>query len=360
VTTDPLGQKVLDSGSAPAEAGQQASRPERHGGSGRGVATLERTALLILLIAICVLFSVLPQSRSDFASLSDMRNIAADVVVGGVLALAAIIPLIAGEFDFSIGLTLEFSAMITAGFMVRLHQPLAVAILAGLGTGLVIGIVNGYLVAYRKLNSFIITFAVATIVTGLIELYASGNSILVPSNALTTFGLTSALWLGIPRSLYAFVLVALIVWYVLDHTPIGRYWHAAGSNRSAATLVGLPVRRLVFLSFVASGLLASAAGILYLSQQGSATPNVGQGYVLPAYAAVFLGATVFKIGRFNVWGTVVAVFFVAIGSTGLVFAGLAPWVQSVFQGAVLVIALSITRVIGRRQGTETAAAGPKL
>jgi ribose transport system permease protein len=321
---------------------------------------MERTALLVLLVAICALFSVLPQSRADFASMSDVRNIAADVVVGGVLALAAIIPLVAGEFDFSIGLTLEFTAMITAGFIVRLHQPLGVAIVAGLAVGLVIGIVNGYLVAYRKLNSFIITFAVATIVTGLIELYANGNSILVSTDPLTSFGLTSALWLGIPRTLYAFVLVALIAWYVLDHTPIGRYWHAAGSNRSAATLVGLPVRRLVFLSFVASGVLASASGILYLSQQGSASPNVGQGYVLPAYAAVFLGATVFKIGRFNVWGTVVAVLFVAIGSTGLVFAGLQPWVQSVFQGAVLIVALSITRVIGRRQGTETAAAGPKL
>jgi ribose transport system permease protein len=359
VTNDPLGQKVLVGEDTPAPAGHEEGKAERGGGL-RGVGSLERTALLLLLIVMCVIFSALPQSRSDFASLSDVRNIAADVVVGGVLALAAIIPLIAGEFDFSIGLTLEFSAMITAGFMVRLHQPMPVAILAGLGTGLLIGIVNGYLVAYRKLNSFIITFAIATIVTGLIELYASGNSILVPSDALTTFGLTSALWLGIPRSLYAFALVALIVWYVLDHTPIGRYWHAAGSNRSAATLVGLPVRRLVFLSFVASGLLASVAGILYLSQQGSATPNVGQGYVLPAYAAVFLGATVFKIGRFNVWGTVLSVFFVAIGSTGLVFAGLAPWVQSVFQGAVLVVALSITGVIGRRQGTETAAAGPKL
>ncbi|HEY3877071.1 MAG TPA: ABC transporter permease [Trebonia sp.] len=355
MTTDPVGQKVLVSDSKPADGGRAASRPGR-----RGVATLERTALLILLVAICVLFSVLPQSRTNFASMSDVRNIAADVVVGGVLALAAIVPLIAGEFDFSIGLTLEFTAMITAGFVVRLHQPLAVAIVAGLAVGLVIGIVNGYLVAYRKLNSFIITFAVATIVTGLIELYANGSSILVSSDPLTSFGLTSALWLGIPRSLYAFVLVALIAWYVLDHTPVGRYWHAAGSNRAAATLVGLPVRRLVFLSFVASGVLASAAGILYLSQQGSASPNVGQGYVLPAYAAVFLGATVFKIGRFNVWGTVVAVFFVAIGSTGLVFAGLQPWVQSVFQGAVLIIALSITRVIGRRQGAETASAGPKL
>jgi ribose transport system permease protein len=359
VTTDPRGQKVLVGESAPTQAGREERKPERRGGV-LGIGTLERTALLILLIAMCVLFSVLPQSRSDFASLSDMRNIAVDVVVGGVLALAAIIPLVAGEFDFSIGLTLEFSAMITAGFMIRLHLPLPVAILAGLGVGLGIGIVNGYLVAYRKLNSFIITFAVATIVTGLIELYASGNSILVPSDALTSFGLTSALWLGIPRSLYAFALVAIIVWYVLDHTPIGRYWHAAGSNRSAATLVGLPVRRLVFLSFVASGVLASVAGILYLSQQGSATPNVGQGYVLPAYAAVFLGATVFKIGRFNVWGTVLAVFFVQIGSTGLVFAGLAPWVQSVFQGAVLVVALGITRVIGRRQGTETAAVGPSV
>lgn len=359
MTTDPAGQKVLEDGGPAAATGSQDSRPARRGAS-RGVATLERTALLILLIAICVLFSALPRSSANFASMADLRNIAADVVVGGVLALAAIIPLVAGEFDFSIGLTLEFSAMITAGFVVRLHQPLPVAILAGLGTGLLIGIINGYLVAFRKLNSFIITFAVATIVTGLIELYAAGNSILVSTDALTSFGLTSSLWLGIPRSLYAFALVALIVWYVLDHTPVGRYWHATGGNRAAATLVGLPVRGLVFLSFVASGLLASAAGILYLAQQGSATPNVGQGYVLPAYAAVFLGATVFKIGQFNVWGTVVAVFFVAIGSTGLVFAGLAPWVQSVFQGAVLIIALGVTRVIGRRRGTETAVAGPKL
>lgn len=358
MSTDPLAQKVLD-GTPPAEPGGEHGRAGGHG-AGRGVLLFERTALLVLLVALCVLFSVLPESRSDFASLTDVRNIAADVVVGGVLALAAIIPLVAGEFDFSIGLTLEFSAMITAGFIVRLHQPLPVAIIAGLVTGLVIGTVNGYLVAFRKLNSFIITFAIATIVTGLVELYANGNSILVSSDALTNFGLTSSLWLGIPRSLYAFVFIALVVWYVLDHTPIGRYWHGTGSNRSAATLVGLPVRRLVFLSFVASGLLASMAGILYLSQQGSATPNVGQGYVLPAYAAVFLGATVFKIGRFNVWGTVVAVFFVAIGSTGLVFAGLAPWVQSVFQGAVLIIALGVTKVIGQRRGTETALAGPKL
>ena len=200
----------------------------------------------------------------------------------------------------------------------------------------------------------------ATIVTGLIELYANGTSVLVPGNALTTFGLIRSQWLGIPQSLYAFALLAVIAWYVLDHTPVGRYWHAVGSNRSAATLVGLPVRRLTFLSFVASGLLASAAGILYVAQQGSATPNVGQGYVLPAYAAVFLGATVFKIGRFNVWGTVVAVLFVAVGSTGMVFAGLAPWVQSVFQGAVLIIALGITKVIGRRRGTGVTLAGPGL
>jgi len=359
LTTDPPGPKVLESRHARPGTGGRLSKPDLHI-SGHRVETLERTALLLLLVAICILFSVLPESRAEFASAGNFRNIAADVVVGGILALAAIVPLVAGEFDFSVGLTLEMCAMITAGFMVRLHQPLVVAILAGLGVGLLIGVINGYLVAVRGLNSFIITFAVATIVTGLIELYANGTSVLVPGNALTTFGLIRSQWLGIPQSLYAFALLAVIAWYVLDHTPIGRYWHAVGSNRSAATLVGLPVRRLTFLSFVASGLLASAAGILYVAQQGSATPNVGQGYVLPAYAAVFLGATVFKIGRFNVWGTVVAVLFVAVGSTGMVFAGLAPWVQSVFQGAVLIIALGITKVIGRRRGTGVALAGPGL
>ncbi len=359
MTTDPPGPKVLESTQASPVLGGRPKKPDLHV-SGHRIETLERTALLLLLVAICILFSVLPESRAQFASVGDFRNIASDVVVGGVLALAAIVPLVAGEFAFTARLPLEIAALNTAGFMVPLDQSRVDAIHAGLGTGLLIGAVNGYLVAVRGLNSFIITFAVATIVTGLIELYANGTSILVPGNALTTFGLIGSRWLGVPQALYAFALLALLSWYVLDHTPIGRYWHAVGSNRSAATLVGLPVRRLTFQSFIASGVLASAAGILYVAQQGSATPNVGQGYVLPAYAAVFLGATVFKIGRFNVWGTIVAVLFVAIGSTGMVFAGLAPWVQSVFQGAVLIIALGITKVIGRRRGTGVALAGPRL
>jgi ribose transport system permease protein len=113
------------------------------------------------------------------------------------------------------------------------------------------------------------------------------------------------------------------------------------------------VRPLVSLAFVVSGGLAGVAGVLYLAQQGSATPNIGSSFVLPAYAALFLGATGFKLGVFNVWGTIVAILFVAVGTTGLVFAGIAPWIQYVFQGGALLLALVLMGQIRRSRSPLT-------
>jgi ribose transport system permease protein len=141
---------------------------------------------------------------------------------------------------------------------------------------------------------------------------------------------------------------------VLDHTPVGRYLYAVGSNRSAARLSGLQVRPMIGLSFVVSGGLAGVAGVLYLAQQGSSTPNIGTAFVLPAYAALFLGATGFKLGVFNVWGTVVAILFVAAGTTGLVYAGIDPWIQYVFQGGALLFALGAMALIRRSRSATTA------
>lgn len=321
--------------------------------------TTERFGLVILLAVLIILFSLLPSSRDQFASLANFRNTTSNAVVGGVLALAALVPLVTGEFDFSIGLNLELSAMVTAGVITRLGAPMPIGILAGLGTGLGIGMVNGFLVAVRGLNSFIATFAISTVAMGVIELYAAGTSILVPNSELTSFGLGSHRWLGVPQAVYALVVLFIVLWYVMDHTPVGRFWYAVGSNRTAAALNGLPVKRLIFSAFCASGLLSGAAGVLYVAQQGSATPNIGQGYVLPAFAAVFLGATAIRLGQFNVWGTLIALIFVAVGTTGLVFAGVSNWVQSVFQGAVLLVALSFTRSLSR-SGTSAAGTGPKL
>jgi Ribose/xylose/arabinose/galactoside ABC-type transport systems, permease components len=296
-----------------------------------------------LLVVTIVVFAVLPQSTNTFATVENFRNVLSDVSVSIVVALAALGPLVSGEFDFSIGLTMEMSSIAFAACLTRFHLPLAAAIVITLAIAAVVGSVNGFVVAKLRLNSFIVTFGMATVLTGLITFYVEGLSILVNNMTLTDVGGAQALTVGIPRIAFVVAVICLIVGYILTQTPWGRQLQAVGSNRVGARLVGLPVDRTVFLTFVGSSVIASVAGMLYVAQQGAASPNVGANYVLPAFAAVFLGSTAFRPGRFNVAGTIVAQLFVIVGSTGLVLAGLKPWVQYVFQGAVLIFALALTR-----------------
>jgi ribose transport system permease protein len=304
----------------------------------------ERFGLPILLVLTIVVFAVLPQSSANFASVANTRNILADVSVSIVVALAALGPLVSGEFDFSIGLIMEFSSIAFAACVTRYHLPLLVAVLITLALACVVGSLNGSLVAKLGLNSFIVTFGMSTILVGAITWYLEGLSILVDNHTLSSIGGSDALTLGIPRIAFVVAVITLIVAYILGQTPWGRQVQAVGNNRVGARLVGLPVDRTVFLTFVGSAVLSAVAGMLYVAQQGAASPNVGANYVLPAFAAVFLGSTAFRPGRFNVAGTVVAQLFVLIGSTGLVLAGLKPWVQYVFQGGVLILALAATRM----------------
>ena len=146
--------------------------------------------------------------------------------------------------------------------------------------------------------------------------------------------------------------MAVLVWYLLGHTPVGRYLHSVGSNPQSARLVGLNVPRLVGLSFVLSGFLAGVAGVLLVARQGGGNPGLGQTFVLPAFAAAFLGATAFKPGRFNVGGTVLVVFLVAFSTTGLALSEVGTWVEPVCQGGALIIAVAISTAIARhRVGT---------
>lgn len=324
--------------------------PEHHRTSGRNFIrrALTRYGLCVLFLLVFALFSTLPMTSGNFFSISNFQSLAADQAVIAVLAFAAVIPLIVGEFDFSLGLGLELSALFTAGVFVHHHWPLWLALLLGVFVGAVMGLINGFLVSVVGLNSFITTLGISTVAAGISQYYSEGSSTIVDNTFLTDIGSTSSQWLGIPRIVFVVAVLALALWFVLGRTVFGRSLYATGSNRSAAHLVGLPTRRLVMLAFVLGGALAGAAGLLYLARQGSASPTIGNGYILPAYAAAFLSTAAFQPGRFNINGVVVAVLFVAIGSVGLLFAGLPPWVQQVFQGGALVIALISTAIVRRK------------
>jgi ribose transport system permease protein len=288
---------------------------------------------------------LLPDS---FATALNFRNIASNQSVLAIISLAAIIPLIAGQFDLSIGSLLSLSSIATATALSRFSAPLWVAVLVGVGVGAAVGLFNGVLIAKLGVNALITTLGVATVLTGIISWYTDGLSIMsgIPET-LTRLG--SGAFLGLPRHLFFLGAVALFTWYLLEHTPFGRNLHAVGSNPQAARLVGLNVDRIIILSFVAAGALIGLAGVVEVARQGGANPQIGTYFLMPALSASFLGATAIHPGRFNVPGTLLSVFFLATSVSGLSLSGVDNWVESIFNGCALAIAVTISTVIGRRR-----------
>ncbi len=318
-------------------------------GRERALGWLERYALVLVFIAVLIFFSLWGETSGTFTTSANIKNVLGNQAVLGVLSLAIMFPLVCGEFDFSVGPVAGLAQVLCAGFMARLGMPIGVAVLLGLAVGALVGIVAGLTVARIGVNSLIVTLGISAVLSGIVIWYTNSQSIITGiSTRLTDFG--SGDWFGIPRTVYVLALVAALVYYLLEHTPFGRYLYSIGSNPRAARLVGLPVERLVMLSFILSGTLAALAGVLLVARNGGASPQVGTvSDSLQALTAAFLGATAIRPGRFNVVGTLVAVFFLAFCITGLSLAGVASWINDVFTGTVLFVAVLLSTILGRRR-----------
>jgi ribose transport system permease protein len=309
---------------------------------------VERYALLGLLILVVVFFSVWPRTGTAYWGVDNFRNIVGSQVVLATLALGSVVPLVCGQFDLSVGSVAGMTSVFTATAYAQWHLPLPVGAAFGIALGALVGAVNGLLVTRFRVNALITTLGTASVVTGLVNWRTGGNSIIdgIPAR-LTQFG--SGNLLGLPMTLYLLVIVALLIWYLLEHTPFGRYLRSVGTNVEAARLVGLSIPSLVLRSFVVSGTAAGLAGVLLLARFGAGNPGVGGNFTLPALAAAFLGATAVRPGRFNVAGTLLAVFFLAAAITGLTFAGVKDYISDLFTGSALVLAVALSAVLGRRR-----------
>jgi ribose transport system permease protein len=312
------------------------------------VGVAERYALGALVVAVCIIFSVLPSTSATFPTLINLKQVLVNQAAVIILAVGEIFPLVTGSFDLSVGAVSGVSAVATATTMSRFGLPLVVALIVGVGLGAVIGGFNGVLIAKGKLNPFIVTLGMNTLLIGAVTWYTQGNNIDTGiSQDLDRFGVAS--WLGVPQVLYLVVVVVLAGWYLLGHTPFGRYLHALGSNTRAAQLVGINVSRLVFISFLTSGALAGVAGVVIVAVNNGAVISAGPQLLFPMLTAVFLGATTVSPGRYNVIGTVIGVLFVAASVSGLVLAGAADWVNDVFNGAALIVAVAISTFLARQR-----------
>lgn len=334
--------EALDAGTHVSAAARGSKTPEL-------LLLLERYGLLLLLVIAVVIFSTVASSSQTFPTQANVANIVGGQVVLGVVALGFTLPLIVGKLDLSVASITGLASVGSAAAMSRFDAPLIVAIAVGILIGTTVGVINGLLVAYLNLDAIIITLAGTTIMTGLTQWYTKGLSINSGiSKTLGDFG--SLKWLGVPRITYMLVIVLLVVWYLVEQTPFGKYLRMIGSNPNAARLVGLSVERTIFRAFVLTGFLAGVAGVLLTARTGGANPQDGPGLLLPALAAVFLGATTIQPGRFNVVGTVLGVFVVAVVVSGLILSGVPPFVESLFNGGALLAAVFLSRGLGRGRG----------
>ena len=313
--------------------------------SGRLSRFAERYALLVAWAVLIGVFGVL--SPNIFLSSANFSSIFGSQAVLVVLTLGLLVPLTAGDYDLSIAAVLSLAAMETAALNVNLHWPLAAAIACALASGIVVGLVNGSLVGLTGLDPLIITLGTGTVVNGLVLLIGNAQSISGVDPVLSQYVVVDRLF-GIPLEFYYGLAVAAVVWYVFEYTPVGRRLLFVGKSRQVSRLTGLHVGRLRLAAMATSGGVSALAGVMYVGTTGGADPISGQSLLLPAYAAAFLGAAAIRPGRYNAIGSLVAVYFLVTGITGLEILGAQSYVQYLFYGGALVCALALAELVRRR------------
>jgi ribose transport system permease protein len=338
-------ESVVAAADAEAAGDRVAKAPVRR--TGRVSAFLEAYTLVLLLIAIVIFFSVFSRTADTFGTLGNLQAVIGNQAVIGIVTLAALIPIVCDEWDLSVGANAGLCSIFVADAMSH-GVPVALSILLGIVAGLVVGVFNALVVTRLGVNGIIATLGTATILRGIAQMRTGGVALLanIPTSVVS-FG--SGTWLGIPRLGWVLLVVTLAVYYLLNHTPFGRYLYAIAANREAAALVGLRTRRLVSLAFIGGGVLAGVAGALWVARAGGASPRVGDQFLIPALSAAFLSAAVIKPGTFNVVGAIVAVFFLAVIGAGLNLAGTADYVTDYVNGAFLIIGVGLAAFLGRKR-----------
>ncbi len=306
----------------------------------------EKYSGVYLWALFILVFSVL--SPDLFASMVTVHSVAAGKAVSALLALAIVVPLVCGIYDLSVGANINFTTIVVVKAVAGgLSVPLA--ILLGLAVGAGIGVVNGFIVVKLKVNSFITTLGTASIISAL-QVIVTDNRQPLPPSLPAWRSLTQTKVFGFQIIVLYMLIIAVVLWWALTHTPFGRYLYAIGGSPEAARLSGVKVDMYTWLSLTVSGGLCGLAGVFYGSIAGPSL-SFGASLLLPAFAAVFLGSTQITPGRFNIWGSVLAIYVLATGVKGLQLLTDVQWLDPMFSGVALVAAVAIANA-RQRSGEE--------
>ena len=304
----------------------------------------------ILTLLLIALYSVL--LPATFPTLLNLRSIVSDKAIIALLSLAAMIPMVTGKIDLTVGYGIVLWHVLAISLQTFYGMPWPLAVLIVVALSAATGVFNGLLVEVARIDAFIATLGTGTVLYALALWYTGGRQVVgvLPREFLA---LNSTSVFGLPITGYYVLGLAVVMWFVLEHVPLGRYLYAIGANPKAAALNGIPVERFTMLAFVASGTLTGIAGVLLAAKLRIGQASVGLEFLLPALVGAFLGSTTIKPGRVNVWGTVVGVIILAVGIAGIQQIGGSFWVEPLFNGVTLLVAIGIAGYAQRRRGAAS-------
>ncbi len=314
----------------------------------------DRIGAIYVWLAIIVVFSF--WAPETFPQVATAKQVVDSYAVTGLAALAITIPLCARVFDLSFAAVITLTGVATARLVVE-GVGIVPAVAIGLLLGLAMGLVNAIVVVVMRIDSFIGTLATGLLMGALVTMITHDTPVSDPVLFGDFSKIAQTSYEGITLPVLYMAVVAVAIWYLLEHTATGRRLYATGFNPDAARLAGVRVQRLRFAALLASGFLSGVCGVVLASTLSSGSPTAGAPYLLPAFAAAFLGATQLKHGRFNAWGTVIAVLLLGTGITGLQLAGAPAWARDMFVGIVLIASLAVTGL--QRRGTASGHVGTR-
>ena len=314
-----------------------------------------KNGIFLALIVLVAVFSIL---RPNFFSFANGQSILLQAAELGLIAIPAAFLIMSGTIDLSVG-SVASAAAITGGMTMSATGSTLLGFLAAIGTCILTGAINGFLVSYMGLNSFVVTLGALSVWGGFALLLSDGRTI--PRAELPdAFRAIGTLKVGpVPIQIVALVLVIALGWYVLNHTKFGKEVKAIGGNERAARLMGVNVQRSRFLLFVATGAFAALAGMFLSAKVQSANPNIGSGLELEALTVVLLGGIAFEGGVGRLSGVVAGLLFFRVLRAGLVFMQASPFLQTILIGATLIVAVALDSSIQKMIRSSWAKLGKK-
>jgi ribose transport system permease protein len=304
------------------------------------------SAVYVLIIVVAIFWIWLPDT---FPQVSTIKSVLDQNAVDGIMGLSLVVPLACGVFDLSVGATLGLTEIVAAELLANTNLSTGIIIIICLLAALGVGIVNAAVVVTLRIDSFIGTLATSSIISALVVVFSGDNTVSSPRLLGPIQNIATASAGGITAVVLYFVVIAGLIWYVIENTMLGRQTYAVGFNARTALLSGIKVDGIRGMSLIVSAFISGMCGILVAGQISSGSPTVGPPYLLPAYALAFVGATQVVPGRFNARGTILATLLIGTGSVGLSLAGAPSYAPDIYLGLVLILAIGVrARGISRR------------